>query len=196
VVVGVAWQRAEDQIAEPRRTANSVAPTSFDPKSQWTRQMTTTAAGLPAVGEKAPDFTLGSTADEDVTLSDFGGESNVVLAFFPLAFTSVCTAEMCSFTDDYTLFEGVNAKVFGVSVDSVPSLKEFKAKHGIGIDLLSDFKRDACRAYGTLIEDAFFSRRAYVIIDREGVVQWSFMETELGQRRDNAELLDQLRLLT
>ncbi len=157
--------------------------------------MTTTAAGLPAVGEEAPDFTLRSTADEDVTLSDFGGKSSVVLAFFPLAFTSVCTTEMCSFTDDHSLFEGVNAKVFGVSVDSVPTLKEFRAKHGIGIDLLSDFKRGVCRAYGTLIEDAFFSRRAYVIIDKEGVVQWSFVEAELVQRRDNAELLDQLRSL-
>ena len=157
--------------------------------------MTTSAAGLPAVGEVAPDFTLKSTADEDVSLSAYRGESNVVLAFFPLAFTSVCTAEMCSFTDDFSLFQGVNAQVLGVSVDSVPTLKEFKAKHRIGIDLLSDFRRDVCRAYGTLIEEAFFSRRAYVIIDRDGVVRWSFVEAELGDCRDNAELLDQLRTL-
>ncbi len=118
--------------------------------------MTVTATNLPAVGEVAPDFTLKSTADEDVALASFRGECNVVLAFFPLAFTTVCTAEMCSFTDDFSLFESVNAKVFGISVDSLPALKEFKSKHGIGIDLLSDFKRDICLAYGTLIEDTFF----------------------------------------
>ncbi len=157
--------------------------------------MTVTATNLPAVGEVAPDFTLNSTADEDVALASFRGESNVVLAFFPLAFTTVCTAEMCSFTDDFSLFESVNAKVFGISVDSLPTLKEFKSKHGIGIDLLSDFKRDICRAYGTLIEDTYFSRRAYVIVDEQGVVRWTFVEAELGDRRDNAELLDQLRSL-
>ncbi len=187
VAVGVAWWGAGDQIAEPPRTANAAAPTSFD--------MTTTTDGLPAVGAMAPDFTLKSTDDEDVTLSAYRGESNVVLAFFPLAFTSVCTAEMCSFTEDFSLFQGVNAQVLGVSVDSVPTLKEFKAKHRIGIELLSDFKREVCRAYGTLIEEAFLSRRAYMIIDREGIVRWSFAETELGERRDNAELLDQLRTL-
>ncbi len=153
--------------------------------------MTTTS--LPTVGKPAPDFTLPSTADEEVTLSSFQGKSNVVLAFFPLAFTSVCTDEMGCFTDDFALFEGVDAKVFGISVDSVPALKEFKAKHGFEIDLLSDFKRDVCRAYGTLVDDTFFSKRAYVIVDRQGIIRWVFVEAELGDRRDNAELLDQLR---
>ena len=83
--------------------------------------MTVIATNLPAVGEAAPDFTLESTADEDVTLASFRGESNVVLAFFPLAFTTVCTAQMCSFTDDFSLFGSVNAKVFGISVDSLPT---------------------------------------------------------------------------
>ncbi len=156
--------------------------------------MTTT--GLPTVGKPAPDFTLPSTADEEVTLSSFQGKSNVVLAFFPLAFTSVCTDEMECFTDDFALFEGVDAKVFGISVDSVPALKEFKAKHGFEIDLLSDFKRAVCRAYGTLIEDTFFSKRAYVIVDRQGTTRWVFVESELGDRRDNAELLGQLRGLS
>ncbi len=100
------------------------------------------------------------------------------------------------FTDDFALFDGVDAKVFGISVDSVPALKEFKAKHGFEIDLLSDFKRDVCRAYGTLIEDTFFSKRAYVIVDRQGTTRWVFVEAELGDRRDNAELLGQLRGLS
>lgn len=157
--------------------------------------MTTGEGGLPPVGEPAPDFTLPSTGDVEVTLSAYRGESNVVLAFFPLAFTSVCTAEMRSFTEDGALFGGVHATVFGISVDSVPALKEFRVKHGIGIDLLSDFKREVCRAYGTLMEETFFSRRAYVIVDRAGIVRWTFVEPSLDGCRDNAELLNQLRVL-
>lgn len=157
--------------------------------------MTTKEGNLPPVGEPAPDFTLPSTSDVDVTLSAYRGEANVVLAFFPLAFTSVCTAEMRSFTEDAGLFGGVRATVFGISVDSIPALKEFRAKHSIGIDLLSDFKREVCRAYGTLMETTFFSRRAYVIIDRAGIVRWTFAEPDLDGCRDNAELLNQLREL-
>ncbi len=152
-----------------------------------------TTMTLPIVGKPAPDFSLPSTADEEVTLSSFQGKSHVVLAFFPLAFTSVCTEEMGCFTDDFAAFEGVDAKVFGISVDAVPALKEFKAKHGFAIDFLSDFKRDVCRSYGTLIEDTFFSKRAYIIVDRQGITRWVFVEAELGDRRDNAELLEQLR---
>ena len=85
------------------------------------------------VGDPAPDFTLPSTAGSDVTLSSFEGSSNVLLAFFPLAFTGTCTAEMCEFTTDLTKFESANAKVLGISVDSTPTLNEFKAKHGITI---------------------------------------------------------------
>ncbi len=154
--------------------------------------MTAVAPTLPRVGDPAPDFTLPSTAGADVTLSWLRGESNVVLAFFPLAFTSVCTAELCDFTQDFSQFEDVDAKVFGVSVDSVPALKAFQAKHDIGIDLLSDFKREVCRSYGTLMEDTFFSRRAYVVIDKAGIVRWTFAEGVLAHKRDNAELLTEL----
>lgn len=149
----------------------------------------------PAPGDPAPDFTLPSTAGSDVTLSSFRGQANVLLAFFPLAFTRVCTAEMCDFTLDFTKFEAANARVFGISVDSVPTLKEFKAKHGIRVDLLSDFRRDVCRRYVTLLEKEFFSKRAYFLVDREGVVRWSFVERELGHKRANDELLAQLAAL-
>lgn len=119
----------------------------------------------------------------------------MVLAFFPLAFTGVCTAELCSFTEDYTQFATLNAEVLGISVDSVPTLVEFRAKHDVGITLLSDFKRDVSRSYGTLLEDKFFSSRAYVIIDQAGIVRWTFAETELGHRRENTELLGHLESL-
>jgi peroxiredoxin len=116
----------------------------------------------------------------------------VLVAFFPLAFTGVCTAEMCEFSDEFAKFEGANAAVLGISVDSIPTLNEFKAKHGITVPLLSDFKRDVARAYGVLLEEQFFARRAYFIVDRGGVVTWTHVEDELGHKRDNAELLARL----
>jgi len=149
---------------------------------------------LPPVGSPAPDFTLPSTADIDVTLSQLRGR-NVLLAFFPLAFTKTCTREMCAFTEDYSQFQDANALVLPISVDSVATLKEFKAKERIAVDLLSDFKRDVSRRYGTLHEDKFFSNRAYVLIDRNGVVRWTFVEDTPATRRENAELLQQLRAL-
>ncbi|TFG51053.1 MAG: redoxin domain-containing protein [Gemmatimonadales bacterium] len=96
---------------------------------------------LPTVGAGAPDFTLASTSGSNLTLSSLRGK-NVLLAFFPLAFTRVCTTEMCSFTEDYARFQGANTVVLPISVDAVPSLKEFKAKEKIGVELLSDFKRE------------------------------------------------------
>lgn len=151
-------------------------------------------ASLPAVGSPAPDFTLPSTADADVTLSQLRGK-NVLLAFFPLAFTKTCTREMSAFSEDYAQFQSANTVVLPISVDSVPTLKEFKAKERMSVDLLSDFKRDVSRRYGTLLEDKFFSNRAYVLVDRNGVVRWRFMEDTPGTRRENSELLQQLRAL-
>ena len=148
-------------------------------------------ASLPEIGTPAPDFTLPSTAGVDVTLSRLRGK-NVLLAFFPLAFTRVCTQEMCSFTEDYSRFREANTVVLPISVDSIPTLREFKAKERIGVDLLSDFKREVSRSYGTLLEDKFFSNRAYVLIDPTGMVRWTFSEDTPGSRRENDELLAHL----
>ena len=149
-------------------------------------------SSAPSVGTEAPDFTLPSTAGEEVTLASVGGTSNVLLAFFPLAFTGTCTAELCDFGQDLPKFTSSGTTLFGISVDSVPTLKEFKSKHGIAIDLLSDFKRDVSRAYGTLLAEPFFSNRSYFIIDKHGVVRWTFTEDDLGSKRSNDELLAQL----
>ena len=98
---------------------------------------------VPAVGTVAPDFTLNSTSGQPVSLSQYKGKERVLLAFFPLAFTGVCTAEMCAFTEEYDQFAAAGVAVLPISVDSVPTLKEFKAKHNLSVELLSDFKREA-----------------------------------------------------
>ena len=150
---------------------------------------------VPAVGSEAPDFTLDTTGAA-VTLSSFRGKQHVLLAFFPLAFTSVCTAELCAFTEDYSAFQGKDVAVIPISVDAVPSLKEFKAKFGMTVDLASDFKRAVSRAYGTLHEERFFSNRAYFLVDKQGVLRWTFIEGTPGTRRENAEILAEIAKLS
>jgi peroxiredoxin len=156
--------------------------------------MTASAApsAPPAVGSPAPDLTLASTSGEKVTLSALRGR-RVLLAFFPLAFTSTCTSELCAFTDDYDAFAAEGVSVLPISVDSVPTLAEFKAKHGMKVDLLSDFRREASRAYGVLLEHTYFSTRAYFLVDEEGIVRWAHVEDNPGQRRENAEILAAIR---
>jgi peroxiredoxin len=156
---------------------------------------TSVSASPPRVGDVAPDFSLDSTAGTPVRLSDHRGERNVLLAFFPLAFTSTCTAEVCEFSEDFDRYAAAHVAVLPISVDSVPTLREFKAKHGIRVDLLSDFRRDVSRLYGVLHEERFFSRRAYVLIDRRGIIQWSHVEEQLGQRRNTDELLARIEEL-
>ena len=128
----------------------------------------TTTAHPPVAGDRAPDFSLQSTAGTTVRLSQLRGASPVLLAFFPLAFTSTCTAELCEFNENFDQFAGKGVVVLPVSVDSVPTLKEFKAKYAMKTELLSDFKREASRAWGVLREETFFSERAYFLVDRDG----------------------------
>lgn len=150
---------------------------------------------VPAVGETAPDFTLPSTADRKVTLSSLRGKP-VLIAFFPLAFSGTCTAELCEMRDDHEQFTHRGITVLPISVDHSYSLKEYKAKHGMKLDLLSDFKREVSRAYGVLMEEKFHSTRAYFLIDSGGVIRWEHVETNPSLRRDDSEIIaaiDQLK---
>lgn len=147
---------------------------------------------LPALGAPAPEFTLPSTDGSQVSLSGLRGKK-VLLAFFPLAFTSVCTAELSAMTEDYSAFEEEGTVVLPISVDSVPTLKEFKAKERLKTEMLSDFKRDVSRLYGTLMDDRFYSNRAYILIDRDGIVRWAYAEPHPGSRRENSEIMEQVR---
>ena len=150
----------------------------------------------PQVGESAPDFIAATTAGKDVSLSSFRGKSNVLLAFFPLAFTGTCTKELVCFTEDFDQFAGNGVEILPISVDSTASLREFKSRLGMKSELLSDFKREISRAYGVLNEDRFYSNRAYFLIDRKGNIRWSHVESNNSDRRENAEILAAIKLLS
>ena len=149
----------------------------------------TATGSSPAVGDLAPDFTADSTAGSPVSLSSFRGKKRVLIAFFPLAFTSTCTAELCDLSDDFDQFTGKDVVVLPISVDSVPTLREFKAKHNMRVDLLSDFKRDISRAYGVLIPDRFYANRAYFLVGADGRIAWRHIEDSPGHKRTNDEIL-------
>jgi len=143
---------------------------------------------VPAVGQLAPDFTLPSTSGEKVSLSSLRGKP-VLLAFFPLAFSGTCTEELCEMRDDHDQFVQRGVVVLPISVDHTYSLKEYKAKHGMKVDLLSDFKREVSRSYGVLIDDRYYSKRAYFLIDVDGVIRWAHVEITPNDRREDTELL-------
>jgi len=129
------------------------------------------------VGQLTPDFSLYDSDKNLVTLAGQRG-SNVLLLFFPFAFSSVCTEEMCSMRDRLNDYEGLNAKVFGISVDSLYTLKKFKEDQHLNFPLLSDFNKDVSISYGSLHEQFSYgmkgvSKRSAFIIDRNGIVQYA-----------------------
>lgn len=129
------------------------------------------------VGSPAPDFTLFNTQKEEITLSSLRGK-NVVLLFFPLAFTSTCTAELCSVRDDIANYSKLDAVVLGISVDSLFSLGKFKEEQGLNFDLLSDFNKQASKDYDTIYETFAFgmqgvSKRSAFVIDKEGIIKYA-----------------------
>lgn len=150
---------------------------------------------VPQPGELAPDFEARSTTGGLFSLSSRRGKSNVLLAFFPLAFTSTCTEQMCEFTRDQFDFGSRDVEVVPISVDSVDSLRAWKTQENISQEMVSDFRRDISRAYGVLDEKKFYSRRSYFLIDKEGVVRWSYIEVHNGLRRVNEEILAEVAKL-
>ncbi len=133
-----------------------------------------------AVGTKAPDFTLKSKQASgvvEVKLANSLGQKNTVLLFFPLAFTGVCTKELCDVTAGLSAYAGLNADVIGISVDSPFAQEAWAQKEKIGIPLASDLNKTTAKAYGVLLDDLLgfgsTSARAAFVIDKAGVVQYS-----------------------
>ena len=125
---------------------------------------------------KAPDFELQDTSGENVRLSDFHGKKNIVLLFFPLAFSSVCTEELCTTRDNLKLYNSMDAKVMGISVDSFFTLREFKKSQNLNFTLLSDFNKEVSSSYDALYDDYFgmkgVAKRASYVIDKEGIIKY------------------------
>lgn len=128
------------------------------------------------VGSKAPDFTLVNQDRENVTLSQQLTKGNVVLAFFPGAFSGTCTKEMCSFRDTMSNFTGVNATVLGISTDTFFTLKAWGDQQHFGFPLLSDYNKDVIRAYDVVNPDMIglrnIAKRAVFVVDKGGVVRY------------------------
>ncbi len=132
------------------------------------------------VGSKAPDFSLKSKQASglvDVRLSNNFGRKNTLLLFYPLAFTSVCTQEMCDISSGLNAYSSLNADVVGISVDSPFAQEAWAQKEKIGITLASDLNKKTAEAYGTLLADLLglgsVSARAAIVIDKQGIVQYS-----------------------
>ena len=151
---------------------------------------------IPQVGETAPDFTLTDQDGKQVKLSDFRGQRNVLLAFFPLAFTPVCSCQIPQYRDDIRKFEDLSTQVLAVSVDSVPSHKAWTQQMGgISYPVLADFypHGEVSKKYGILREQGF-SERALFIIDKQGVIRFSQVH-ELKMQPDNNVVLAELKKL-
>lgn len=129
------------------------------------------------VGDKAPSFSLRAHDKREVALSDHSGK-NVLLLFFPLAFTGTCTDELCAIRDELSTYSDLNAEVLAISVDSLFTLDQFRQKHGYNFDLLSDFNKEVSQAYGAFYEEFVLgmqgvSKRAAFVVDRSGHIRYA-----------------------
>jgi peroxiredoxin len=136
------------------------------------------------VGQKAPEFSLFDTDRQKVNLADFRGK-NVLILFYPQAFSRTCTAELCAVRDDIARYSNINAVVLGISVDSVFTLKRYKDEQGYNFPLLSDFNKEVSAAYDSLYENWILemkgvSKRSAFIVDKEGIIQYA----ELVETKD------------
>jgi peroxiredoxin len=152
------------------------------------------------IGQEAPDFTLKNTDMQDVTLSSLRGQKNVVLLFVPLAFTGVCTTELCSVRDNLNSYTNLNAEVFGISVDSPFAQKAWQEKEQLNFTLLSDFNRDVVRAYGAQYDNLLgfqgVAKRAAFVIDKEGKVRYAEILEDAGNLPNFDRIRETLQSLT
>ena len=127
---------------------------------------------VPSVGEEAPGFDLPAAGGGEVVLTSYRGKHNVVLLFYPGAFTPVCTKEMCEFRDGFREMSALHAEVIGISVDEIETLERFQKTHNLPMRLLSDYSKSVSRRYGAL-SILGSSKRATFVIDRNGIVRYA-----------------------
>jgi peroxiredoxin Q/BCP len=136
------------------------------------------------VGDKAPDFSLLDEQGRPVNLKDFLGKNVVVLYFYPKDFTSGCTAEACSFRDNYKPYQDMGAAVIGVSVDTVESHQKFSQKYGLPFSILSDNKKEVAKAYGVLGIGGFLAKRVTFVINKEGKITHIFPKVDVKKHSE------------
>ncbi|MFN1833880.1 redoxin domain-containing protein [Balneola sp. MJW-20] len=150
-------------------------------------------------GMKAPQFILQNTEGEKVSLNQVNQDKNIVLLFFPLAFSSTCIKELCDTRDNMKFYEALDAEVIGISIDSFFTLKEFKESQNLNFTLLSDFNKEVSKDYGCLYDDFYgmvgVSKRSAFVIDREGVIQYSEVLDDASKLPDFAAIQDILEEL-
>jgi peroxiredoxin len=152
-----------------------------------TAALAAASAAVPAVGVTAPDFELSNQYGEPVRLSSFRGQ-NVVLVFYPFAFSGICTGELCEIRDNLAVFENADATVLAISVDSKFSLRAYAEQEGYGFDLLADFwpHGGVASSYGVFDEETGMARRGTFIIDAAGTIRYTVVNPR-GQARDFEE---------
>jgi peroxiredoxin len=140
------------------------------------------------IGDQAPNFTLQNQNGEDVSLSDFRGKKPVVLVFYPMSFTGICTGELCELRDNFAQFENQNVELLAVSIDSKYVQKKFAEQEGYKFNVLADFwpHGGVAKSYGVFLEETGFANRATFVINTDGVVTAKFV-TAPGQARSLAD---------
>lgn len=148
------------------------------------------------VGAEAPDFTLSDQHGEELTLSELVAESPVAIVFFPLAYSGICTGELCELRDNLSIFEDSKIRLIGVSVDSVYTLKAWTEQEGYEFSILSDFwpHGEVAKAYDAFVEEAGIANRATLVIGQDRTVLASF-ETAPGEARDFSAYKDAIAAL-
>ncbi len=151
------------------------------------------------IGDKAPSFILKNTEKQDIALSDYAGK-NVVILFFPLAFSGTCTTELCSVRDTQADYDQLNAEILAISVDSLFTLGKFKSIEGYNFQLLSDWNKETALAYGALYDEFVFgmkgvAKRSAFVVDKGGIIRYAEVLESAGDLPNFAAINETLKAL-
>ncbi len=149
------------------------------------------------VGDKAPEFTMFSSDKKQVSLSDYKGK-NVLILFFPLAFTSTCTKELCGIRDNIYDFNGLDVEILAISIDTPQTLAKWKEMERYSFTMLSDFNKEVSKAYGSLYDTFVMdmhgvSKRSAFLVDADGIIQYAEVLDDAGQIPDMEAIKEKIK---
>lgn len=151
-------------------------------------------------GDAAPDFKLFNTQKKEVRLNDFKGK-NLVLLFYPFAFSGTCTKELCNMRDNFSAYNNLNAEILGISTDSIFTLIKYKEDQKLNFELLSDFNKEVSKEYGSLYDNFIFetkgvSKRSAFVIDKEGIIKYSEILENASEQPNYEAIQDCLKKIS